>query len=203
MAPSQSGTATTTSSNPNLVGPSLPVLERLCAGRTDSQLNALAGAFGGLASGVATCPLDVIKTKLQAQSLLAAAGEGSANGSANGRSLVYRGLTGTARTIWYEDGFRGFYRGLGPIVLGYIPTWAVYFTVYGNAKSYISRFQSECLLLPWRAPFRAVVTACRGPGHGAPARWLLFEKSWNFKRLKATACGKESASNKLLVRPVH
>lgn len=31
------------------------------------------------------------------------------------------------------------YRGLGPIILGYLPTWAVWFTIYGKSKEYFSR----------------------------------------------------------------
>lgn len=36
--------------------------------------------------------------------------------------------------ILREEGVRGLYRGLGPLILGYLPTWMVYFTVYGRAK---------------------------------------------------------------------
>jgi solute carrier family 25 folate transporter 32 len=33
-----------------------------------------------------------------------------------------------------DDGVRGMYRGLGPMLLGYIPTWAVYMSVYDYSK---------------------------------------------------------------------
>ena len=46
----------------------------------------------------------------------------------------YRGVIGTGRTIWKEEGLRGMYRGLGPMLLGYLPTWAVYLTVYENTR---------------------------------------------------------------------
>ena len=48
---------------------------------------------------------------------------------------MYKGLTGTARVIWIEDGMRGLYRGLGPMLLGYIPTWAVYMSTYESTKN--------------------------------------------------------------------
>lgn len=35
-----------------------------------------------------------------------------------------------------ENGIRGLYRGLGPTLLGYLPTWAIYFTVYDGIKDY-------------------------------------------------------------------
>ena len=36
---------------------------------------------------------------------------------------------GTLRTIWTHEGIRGLYRGLAPTIYGYLPTWAIYFTV--------------------------------------------------------------------------
>jgi solute carrier family 25 folate transporter 32 len=100
-------------------------------GRSDDTFRALAGAAGGFTSGIVTCPLDVIKTKLQAQG-----GFRQSNAASN---VVYRGLMGTARIIWREEGLRGMYRGLGPIIMGYLPTWAVWFTVYGRSKEYFGQ----------------------------------------------------------------
>lgn len=96
-----------------------------------SSINSFCGAMAGVASGIVTCPLDVIKTKLQAQ--------GSFRRPNNGAKLspskaLYNGLFGTARVIWREDGVRGMYRGLGPMLLGYLPTWAVYMSVYEGSK---------------------------------------------------------------------
>jgi solute carrier family 25 folate transporter 32 len=101
-------------------------------GRSDDTFRALAGAAGGFTSGIVTCPLDVIKTKLQAQG-----GFRQGNAATN---VVYRGLMGTARIIWREEGLRGMYRGLGPIIMGYLPTWAVWFTVYGRSKEYFGQY---------------------------------------------------------------
>lgn len=58
------------------------------------------------------------------------------------RVLAYRGLVGTAKTIWSEEGVRGMYRGLGPLILGYLPTWTVYFTVYEKAKGVLDGRES-------------------------------------------------------------
>jgi len=108
-------------------------------GRSDSTFNALAGATGGFASGVVTCPLDVIKTKLQAQG-----GFRAINANSNTPSkIVYRGMLGTARVIWREEGLKGMYRGLGPIILGYLPTWAVWFTVYGKSKELFMQYNGK------------------------------------------------------------
>ncbi|EPQ54759.1 mitochondrial NAD transporter [Gloeophyllum trabeum ATCC 11539] len=88
-------------------------------GPTNSMI---AGAGGGLVASIATCPLDVIKTKLQAQQ--------TAHG-AHG----YLGVIGTCKAILKRDGIKGLYRGLGPTVLGYLPTWAIYFAVYDTIKN--------------------------------------------------------------------
>lgn len=99
---------------------------------SDPSVNAFCGAVAGAASGVVTCPLDVIKTRLQAQS-----GFRPRDKSSSGTvKPSYRGMIPTATTIWRQDGVRGMYRGLGPMLLGYLPTWAVYMGVYGRSRDY-------------------------------------------------------------------
>ncbi|KAH8596507.1 mitochondrial folate transporter-like protein/carrier [Bisporella sp. PMI_857] len=144
--PSSSGSKDYVSSPPSFsVGKSrqkLPItaFEQFCMKRSDSTFNALAGATGGLASGIVTCPLDVIKTKLQAQGGFRAQ---QANSSKIPTNIVYRGMVGTARVIWKDEGLRGMYRGLGPIILGYLPTWAVWFTVYGKSKGFFLQYNDN------------------------------------------------------------
>jgi hypothetical protein len=82
----------------------------------------IAGAGAGLVSSIATCPLDVIKTRLQASSAPAAESV---------KSLV--------TTIWRTSGIRGMYRGLGPTILGYLPTWGIYFSVYDDIKDKLGK----------------------------------------------------------------
>lgn len=87
---------------------------------SDTQIIALSGALAGFIAGVSVCPLDVAKTRLQAQGLT--------------NSQKYKGITGTLTTILKDEGYKGLYRGLIPIVLGYFPTWMIYFSVYEKAK---------------------------------------------------------------------
>jgi solute carrier family 25 (mitochondrial folate transporter), member 32 len=91
----------------------------------------LCGGVAGAVSGIVSCPLDVIKTKLQAQG-----GLQTARNSPKPIAATYRGIQGTAEVIWKEEGLKGMYRGLGPMLLGYVPTWAVYLTVYNKAQAY-------------------------------------------------------------------
>lgn len=102
-----------------------------CAKLPNSYVNSFCGAMGGMASGIVTCPLDVIKTRLQAQgSFRRATSQGRAS------STLYHGMLNTAGIIWKEDGVRGMYRGLGPMLLGYLPTWAVYMAVYDSSREF-------------------------------------------------------------------
>ena len=123
-------------------------MQRFIMNRSDSSYHAFAGAAGGFMSGIVTCPLDVIKTKLQAQGgfraqqqmqLAAQANTNLPHGTApNAHAAPYSGMFGTGKVILREEGVRGLYRGLGPIILGYLPTWAVWFTVYGKSKEYFT-----------------------------------------------------------------
>lgn len=115
---------------------SMTPLHRWSLRASDSQFNAVAGAVGGFTSGIVTCPLDVIKTKLQAQGGYIALDKGRHAG----HPKLYNGLFGTASVIWREEGIRGMYRGLGPIVMGYLPTWAVWFTVYNKSKVRLAQY---------------------------------------------------------------
>ena len=91
----------------------------------------VSGGIAGAVSGLVSCPLDVIKTKLQAQGGFQVAKDGL-----NVRTSAYHGVQGTAGMIWKEEGIKGLYRGLGPMLLGYVPTWAVYLTVYNKAQTF-------------------------------------------------------------------
>jgi hypothetical protein len=58
------------------------------------------------------------------------------------------------------------YRGLGPLILGYLPTWMVYFTVYETTKKSLdgSRLPPK-VLTSWKvsgAPWVGGRRGCRG-----------------------------------------
>lgn len=99
------------------------ILSRL----SNNQLITIAGAASGFLAGIVVCPLDVVKTRLQAQGTM-------------GENLKYNGFLGTFKTILREEGIRGLYRGLVPTMIGYLPTWTIYFTVYEQAKRFYPSF---------------------------------------------------------------
>lgn len=126
------------SANPIVASLPISKLALFAARRPDAQVNSFSGAVAGLASGIVTCPLDVIKTKLQGQAAFR-----PRNGTSAARPS-YQGMVGTASVIWQQDGLRGMYRGLGPMLLGYLPTWAVYMAVYGASRDYYYSQMGEC-----------------------------------------------------------
>ncbi|KAH7153621.1 mitochondrial carrier domain-containing protein [Dactylonectria macrodidyma] len=115
--------------------PAISPVKRWATNATDTQLNAFSGAVSGLASGIFTCPLDVIKIRLQAQgSLVPTHAYAALKSQSRAHHELYSGLFKTARIIWRGEGLHGMYRGIGPLVLGYLPTWAIWFTVYQQSK---------------------------------------------------------------------
>lgn len=115
--------------------PDLPPVSRFQVYSTripQNYVTPFCGASAGVASGIVTCPLDVIKTKLQAQGGF----QLRRNGKLVESGTLYRGMVGTGKMIWREEGIRGLYKGLGPMLLGYLPTWAVYLTIYDRSRVY-------------------------------------------------------------------
>jgi solute carrier family 25 folate transporter 32 len=125
------------------------------------------GASAGVASGIVTCPLDVIKTKLQAQG-------GFRRGTKEVASAqLYRGMLGSGRRIWRDDGIRGLYQGLGPMLLGYLPTWAVYLAVYDRTREYF--YDQTGWYYPNRGiEYTSVLTQSQEAG-GYPAAMLRLQ----------------------------
>jgi hypothetical protein len=70
----------------------------------------VAGGGAGLIEAVLMHPADTIKTRLQARHVA-------------GR--VYTGPMDVVTSIWHEEGFRTFYRGLGPVINSVVPRVAL------------------------------------------------------------------------------
>lgn len=162
--------------------PTLTLTDRILLNLLDSEINAISGAAAGVISALAVCPLDVAKTKLQAQggllslqkhyeqlgsdkhsklllnhsqvspSVQQSSSPSVTISSATASKLTntpippngtfklptthkYKGIFGTLSTIVKEEGIAGLYRGLVPITIGYLPTWAIYFVVYEEVKN--------------------------------------------------------------------
>ncbi|KAF9005394.1 mitochondrial NAD transporter [Cyathus striatus] len=130
----------------------------------------ISGAGGGLVASVVTCPLDVVKTKLQAQRTV----QGQRG---------YQGMYGTVTSILTNDGFRGLYRGLGPTILGYLPTWAIYFAVYDGIKSAFGEPPTGVTVSPKR-----IYPAPQAKGYQP----VMREHPWSLHILSAMTAGATS-----------
>lgn len=98
-----------------------------------NQLIMTAGAASGLLAGVVVCPLDVVKTRAQAQGAL----------HSTKKTKVLRGYLSVFRKILQNEGIRGLYRGLVPVTIGYLPTWTIYFAAYERAKKVYPRLFND------------------------------------------------------------
>jgi len=90
-------------------------------------VKAIAGSTAGAISTTLCSPLDVAKTRAQVQSVV---GGGTAH--------KYDGVLRALRTIYREEGFRGWYHGLTPTICSVAIFWSCYFPCYEHAKTVLA-----------------------------------------------------------------
>ncbi|NWQ59103.1 S2533 protein, partial [Neopipo cinnamomea] len=107
----------------------------------NTLLHLFAGGCGGTVGAIFTCPLEVIKTRLQSSKLAfrtvyypqVQLGTISGEGMVRPTS-VSPGLFSVLKSILEKEGPRSLFRGLGPNLVGVAPSRAVYFGCYSKAK---------------------------------------------------------------------
>ena len=75
-----------------------------------------------VAAGTVTYPYQVVRSRLQTY---------------HSEERFGRGIRGVAGKIWREEGWRGFYRGLGTNIVRVLPATWVTFLVYENVRYYL------------------------------------------------------------------
>ena len=80
--------------------------------------NFIAGGLAGTISSTFTIPLEVVKTQLQSSRI-------------GGRASAVQ----VFQQILKSDGPKGFFKGLQPMLVGIMPTRAIYFWAYSTSKS--------------------------------------------------------------------
>ncbi|KAJ5139037.1 Mitochondrial carrier protein [Penicillium bovifimosum] len=106
-----------------------------------SWVHLLAGASGGLATAIVTSPLDVLRTRLQSDFYRTPSKGPDALQSTRPSQLAQSGHASNHKTmrivssIYRAEGWRAFFRGLGPSMAGVVPAAAIKFYVYGNCKN--------------------------------------------------------------------
>lgn len=94
----------------------------------DAAESFISGASAGAVATTVTYPLDLLRTRFAAQ----------------GRRKVYSSLWVAVRNIKRDEGFRGFFRGLGPGLAGIAPFMGIFFATYERL-----RLAFGGLNLPW------------------------------------------------------
>jgi len=90
----------------------------------------LCGASAGAFAGALTCPVDVVKTRIQVGSLVTT----TSGVAAAAPPLPSLSIAGTVRDLWRTEGCRGFTRGMSARVMWLAPGSAVGITAYEWAK---------------------------------------------------------------------
>ncbi|KAG0341363.1 hypothetical protein BG000_009407 [Podila horticola] len=87
----------------------------------------LAGGIAGLVSQFSIYPLETIKTRIMAST-------GGGKGGPSSGVPVKLCIRTVAREMWQKAGVRGFYRGLGPSLVGIFPYAAIDLSVFETLK---------------------------------------------------------------------
>lgn len=109
--------------------------------KENTLLHLFAGGCGGTVGAIFTCPLEVIKTRLQSSRLALRTVYypqvhlGTISGAGVVRpTSVTPGLLQVLKSILEKEGPKSLFRGLGPNLVGVAPSRAVYFACYSKAK---------------------------------------------------------------------
>ncbi|XP_039034072.1 mitochondrial substrate carrier family protein B-like [Hibiscus syriacus] len=87
---------------------------------SDLCIHFVGGGLAGITAASATYPLDLVRTRLAAQTNV----------------TYYRGIWHALRTICKDEGGLGLYKGLGTTLLGVGPSIAISFSVYESLRSF-------------------------------------------------------------------
>ncbi|GJN31003.1 hypothetical protein PR202_gb19357 [Eleusine coracana subsp. coracana] len=98
----------------------VPGLEKNGGFGADVGVRLLGGGLSGITAASMTYPLDLVRTRLAAQT----------------NTAYYRGISHALYAICRDEGVRGLYKGLGATLLGVGPSIAVSFSVYETLRSH-------------------------------------------------------------------
>nr|XP_060618569.1 solute carrier family 25 member 36-A-like [Anolis sagrei ordinatus] len=131
--------------------------------RRSRALDLVAGGLGGTAGAILTCPLEVVKTRLQSSSwalrpiCFPAVELQGLNGALIRPGGPSGGILHLLRTILEKEGIRSLFRGLGPNLVGVAPSRAIYFAAYSEAKEKLNT-----VLVPESKKVHMLSAACAG-----------------------------------------
>ncbi|VDM81583.1 unnamed protein product [Strongylus vulgaris] len=108
----------------------------------EAVIHFIGGAAGGTAGTCLTCPLEVVKTRMQSSEGINPVGPSTSQGGELGRNgmsfdvsrFVQSQAQESRRHIIKNEGFGALYKGLLPNLVGVAPSKAVYFYSYSSSK---------------------------------------------------------------------
>lgn len=117
----------------------------------ETLVHLFAGGCGGTAGAILTCPLEVVKTRLQSSGVtfrpiyFPEVHLHTISGGSFVRSApLSPSLLQILKTILEKEGARSLFRGLGPNLVGVAPSRAIYFASYSGAKKHFNNvFEPE------------------------------------------------------------
>eukprot|EP01135_Chromosphaera_perkinsii_P003125 Nk52_evm14s236 gene=Nk52_evmTU14s236 len=90
-----------------------------------SYVHMMSGGIAGTVGAIITCPLELVKTRLQ-----------SSNYTAVVNNHPLSGTFSSMKRIYNREGFLALYRGVGPTLIGVVPSRATYFATYSQSKQF-------------------------------------------------------------------
>ncbi|KAL7849237.1 hypothetical protein SRHO_G00208600 [Serrasalmus rhombeus] len=102
----------------------------------DTLVHLFAGGCGGTVGAILTCPLEVVKTRLQSSAItlyISSVQLSTVSGAGVAR-MAPPGPLHCLKLILEKEGPRSLFRGLGPNLVGVAPSRAIYFAAYSTAK---------------------------------------------------------------------
>ncbi|XP_016333867.1 solute carrier family 25 member 33-like [Sinocyclocheilus anshuiensis] len=164
----------------------------------DTLLHLFAGGCGGTVGAIMTCPLEVLKTRLQSSGLTLRPVFQFQLGTFNGAGVirpgpVTPGLLQVLRSILEKEGPKSLFRGLGPNLVGVAPSRAIYFAAYSKSKETFNGIfvPNSGIVHMSSAGFAAFVTnSLMNPIWMVKTRMQLERKARGEKKMNALQCAR-------------
>uniref|UniRef100_A0AAZ3QUB6 Solute carrier family 25 member 33 n=1 Tax=Oncorhynchus tshawytscha TaxID=74940 RepID=A0AAZ3QUB6_ONCTS len=187
------------------------------AQNNNTLLHLFAGGCSGTVGAIVTCPLEVLKTRLQSSGITLRPMFQVQLGTLNGTGVirpgsgtitppgllqvlrnslscaVFRGLRQSRRSILEKEGPRSLFRGLGPNLVGVAPSRAIYFAAYKKAKETFNSvfIPNSGVVHMSSAGFAAFVTnSLMNPVWMVKTRMQLEKKARGEKKTNALQCAR-------------
>ena len=113
----------------------------------ETLVHLAAGGVGGTIGAIITCPLEVVKTRLQSSFVSlnftpCPVGANTTSTTTSGTTTLSRRVTNHLfiirfiRHIVETEGTKALFKGLGPNLIGVAPSRAIYFSAYSTTKTF-------------------------------------------------------------------